>query len=244
MTDPSLNCWALIPARGGSKSVPYKNIAELRGRPLIAYVIHAGLKCPEIEQVICSTDDQRIVDVCLELECNVDKRPNSLGQDDSRVADVIIEFIERNEGEGVKIPAFIALLQPTSPFINSDHITKCVEHLKSNPEHASVQTVISCPHNHHAINQRHVVDGVLDFVDQEARERAFNKQSKPKHFLFGNLVVFRTTKFIEQRTVFARPSAPLEIETLYGFDVDGPEDFKLAEAILNSRLVELDIETP
>jgi len=243
MTDASLKCWALIPARGGSKSIPYKNIAELRGRPLIGYVVHAGLQCPEVERIICSTDDQRIADVCLELGCDVDERPHSLGQDDTKIADVIVEFIERNEREGVKIPPLIALLQPTSPFINPDHITKCVEHLRSNPEHASVQTVIPCPHNHHAINQRHVVNGVLDFVAPESREKAFNKQSKPEHLLFGNLVVFRTAKFIEQRNVFARPSAPLEIETLYGFDADGPEDFKLAAAILNSKLVELDIET-
>ena len=79
----------LIPARGGSKSIPLKNLVPLAGQPLISYVISAGQAATSLASVICSTDDERIADVCRGAGVEVLNRPAALAQDDSSVADVL-----------------------------------------------------------------------------------------------------------------------------------------------------------
>jgi hypothetical protein len=81
--------------------------------------------------------------------------------------------------------------------------------------------------------------GWVGFRFPDERRRAYNKQTKPTHYLFGNVVAFRTVAAVEQGIVFADPSLAMEIPTFYGFDCDGPEDFLLGEAMLKAGVVRL-----
>lgn len=219
----------VIPARGGSKSIPYKNVVELAGLPLLAHVAEASLRSPSIGRLLCSTDDQRIAAVCAGRSIAVDYRSADLAGDDSPVVAMMIELVERlAQTEGYR-PAAVALLQPTSPFTLPEHIEACIRELREHPEAASSQTVAPIPHNYHAYNQREIVDGVVDFRFSTERATCYNKQSKPKFYSFGNLVVVRTTALLAQRATFARPSRPIEIPLSYALDVDGPDDFPLAD---------------
>jgi CMP-N-acetylneuraminic acid synthetase len=232
-------CWGFIPARGGSKSVPLKNLAPLRGRCLLDYCIAAAHGAESTSRLICSTDSDPIAKRCAELGVEVHVRPDHLGADSTPLFDVLLHFFKHiNEREG-GVAEFIALLQPTSPFLLPEHVDRCVRGLRADKSAASAQTLVHCPHNHHAYNQRVVSDGKVRFRYLEERRRAYNKQSKPEHFLFGNIVVFRTRPALKQGIVFAEPSLAFEIPLLYGFDCDGPDDFKIGEALLSSQLVVL-----
>src|SRR5262245_4566414 len=103
--------WGLVPARGGSKSIPLKNLALLGGQPLMSYGISAAQKSGCLDRIICSTESQKIAATALELGIEVDSRPDTLCGDDTPVADVAREFLQRQSGG---LPDILVLIQPTS----------------------------------------------------------------------------------------------------------------------------------
>ncbi|MCI0400589.1 MAG: acylneuraminate cytidylyltransferase family protein [Gammaproteobacteria bacterium] len=216
-----------------------KNLAPLAGRPLIDYCVAAGRATKCISRLMCSTDSDVIAMHCRQLGVENHPRPVELGADDIPLFDVIVQLLEDvTEREGA-VAELLALLQPTSPFILPEHVEQCVRGLNNNVDAASAQTLIPCPHNHHAYNQRVIKDGWVAFCFPDERRSAYNKQSKPRHFLFGNVVVFRIKTALEQGTVFAEPSLAYEVPPIFGFDCDGPEDFRIGELLLKSALVQL-----
>lgn len=231
-------CWGLIPARGGSKSIPLKNLHPFAGRPLLDYVLQAGQKSKTVSKVFCSTDHNKIEEYCQSQGAFIHHRPDNLSGDQAAVIDTIIHFIEEEAKKG-PVAEFIALLQPTSPFTRPEDIDACVEMLIKDENGASSQTTISCPHNHHAVNQRKIIDGHIFFLDREKRKKAYNKQKKEPHYLFGNVVVTRTEALLDQRDVFAQPSLPVVIEDVYGFDADNEFDFSMGEFFMEKGYITL-----
>lgn len=231
------NVWGIIPARGGSKSIPYKNLVEVAGRPLVDYSIMAAKGSRLLTTVVCSTEDERIADHVKTRNINVDRRPPAWAQDDSLVTDVVMDIIRR----APEWPEIVVLLQPTSLFLLSEHIDRVVAALLADPTAASAQTIIACPHNAHAVNQR-VFDGAhVSFIFEAERLSAYNKQRKAKHYLFGNLLATRTSRLMETRNLFAAPSIGIEIPRIYGFDLDGADDLAIANAIISAGVVTLPI---
>jgi CMP-N-acetylneuraminic acid synthetase len=219
----------LIPARGGSKSIPLKNLAPVAGRPLIGYVISAGRASRALAHVYCSTDHERIAQVCRDEGIEVLERPANLGEDDTPVTAVVLHALEVVAGRlGGRMPGMVALLQPTSPFVLPGHIDACVSALRARPDADSAQTVTAVFHNAHAYNQRVIEDGLVRFRFLEERQAAYNKQRKPKHFLFGNLVVTRTRALLRGTDCFGTASVPVEIPRAYALDVDTPDDLDYA----------------
>ena len=229
-----------VPARGGSKSVPYKNLAPLGGWPLMRWVIEAGKEAPSIGRVVCSTDDDRIAATATDCGAEVIKRPPELAADDSPTIDSVIHVLDTlNEREGV-MPWAVALLQPTSPFVLPGHVEDSVAKLKSNKRLGSVQTVTKPPHNHHAFNQRIIDDeGVVRFRFLQQRKAAYNKQRKPSLYVFGNLATVRSSTLLRTYNVFPPLSYGIEIPATYAIDVDAGDDFALAEWYLETERVSL-----
>jgi N-acylneuraminate cytidylyltransferase len=117
----------VIPARGGSKGIPMKNIKPLNGKPLIKYSIEFALKHFKKEQIVVSTDHKDIQRVA--QSCGIPTptlRPNYLAQDDSSTHDVLLDIIKQKKAEGFNFKR-ILLLQPTSPFRTSKHLLKILE---------------------------------------------------------------------------------------------------------------------
>lgn len=230
----------LIPARGGSKSIPLKNMAPLGGRPLIDYVIGAARACPLLAETVCSTDHEKIADFCRSRQVTVIPRPATLAGDDSPVVAVMGQVIEEMARESGLYPGIIVLLQPTSPFLLASHIEECVTALRREPEADSAQTIAPVAHNNHAFNQRVFEDGHVRFRFHEERQKAYNKQLKPKFYKFGNLVVTRSASILAGKDPFGEISVGVPIAPPYDIDVDGPDDLEFAEFLLQHGKVRLD----
>jgi CMP-N,N'-diacetyllegionaminic acid synthase len=119
---------AMTPARGGSKSVPYKNLHLLGGKPLLAWPIETARATPAIDRVIVSTDDDRIADAAKVLGAEVYRRPNELATDTAVVADAIRDLWRRLKGEG-ETATILVLLEATSPFRTPEMIERCLRRL-------------------------------------------------------------------------------------------------------------------
>lgn len=229
----------LIPARGGSKSIPLKNLAHVAGTPLIRFVMSAGIRASSLAKVYCSTDHSEIAKVCTEGGVEVIERPEELGQDDSPVTAVMLHVLEILAQRTGRMPGMVALLQPTSPFLLPSHIDDCVAALRAHPDADSAQTISPVFHNAHAYNQRVVENGKVQFRFLEERRAAYNKQRKPKHYTFGNLVVTRARALLDGRDCFGNLSIPVEIPRAYAHDVDTLEDCDYASYMVAGRRIEL-----
>lgn len=229
----------LIPARGGSKSIPLKNIALIAGKPLIAYVIEAACKSKCLARVLCSTDHQMIATACRERGIEVIERPEELGLDDTPVTAVIIHALETLARIDGHMPEMVALLQPTSPFLLPEHIERCVKALAEHPDADSAQTITPVFHNAHAFNQRVIENDRVRFRFAEERRAAFNKQLKPKHYLFGNLVVTRSRSLIAGKDCFGDVSVAVEIPRTYALDVDTADDVDYATYLVKEGKIAL-----
>ena len=220
-----------IPARGGSKSIPKKNLVQFGGRPLIDYVITAGKQSRRLSSLVCSTDDPEIADYCYSRDVAVDWRDPKLAQDDTHIVDVVIDFL----GRAPEPPSLLALLQPTSPIIEPEQIDEAVSMLSADRDGMSVQTVSGVAHNSHAFNQREIQDDQVRFRFEEERMEMFNKQKKPPFYVFANLVVARCAAIIEQQSMFPDPSFPIVVDRQYAFDLDTKSDIEIGEFLLTTR---------
>jgi CMP-N,N'-diacetyllegionaminic acid synthase len=232
-------CWAFVPARGGSKSIPYKNLVMLAGRPLLDYGVCAAQASGRCARIVGSTEDDRIGKRFEELGTEYDKRPQDLARDDTPVADVAREWLQRRRAAGETLPDALLLVQPTSPFLRPQDVARLLDALASDPGARSGQTVVACPHNAHAWNQRACEDGHVRFVYAEQRRRGYNKQSKPAHWLFGNAVATRVDALLAGEGFFATPSVAVEIERPYDFDLDTATDLAIAEALIAAGVAKL-----
>lgn len=231
--------WALVPARGGSKSIPYKNLVPLAGRPLLDYGIRGAQASDRCVRIVGSTEDEKIAAHFAAHGIECDRRPAALAADDTAVADVAREWLLRLRVGGERLPDVLVLVQPTSPFLLPRHVGMLIDAMAADPHARSGQTIVACPHNAHAWNQRAFESGRLRFVYAEERRRGYNKQVKPKHWLFGNLVAARVDALLEGEGFFAEPSAAVEIERPYDFDLDTAADVAIAEALIAGGVVRL-----
>ena len=225
----------LIPARGGSKGVPHKNVAPLLGQPLLRFVIEAGRAARGLGRIFCSTDDARIAAVAARFDVGVIERPIDLAGDDSPVLAAIVHFLDVLGAREDRVPAAVVLLQPTSPFLLPEHIEACLDGLKLHPAAQSAQTVTSVPHNMHAFNQREFDGRFVRFRFEAERNLAYNRQRKPVLYGFGNLYVTRSQALLAGEQVYAKPSFGVEIPLEYALELDSPEDFAAAERAYRNR---------
>lgn len=137
----------IIPARGGSKSIPKKNIRLLAGKPLIAYTIETAQECKMLNRTVVSTDNIEIAEVARKYRGDVPfMRPKELALDDTPMIPVLqhaVDFIEKNENVHVDV---VVLLDPTSPFRRVEDIEECIQKLERENSD-SVVTVCEVEHN-------------------------------------------------------------------------------------------------
>ena len=126
-----MNIISIIPARGGSKGIPRKNIYSLQGKPLICYTIEHALASPDIDRVFVSSDDERILKISKSSGAETILRPTALAGDDTPLDDVINHVLEILDAEKYQVD-LIVLLQPTSPLRTGRTLKQAISQFKKN----------------------------------------------------------------------------------------------------------------
>ena len=224
---------AFIPARGGSETIPLKNLHKLGEKPLLQWSLDVVRQSILIDDIVCSTDHFEIRNLCTREGIQTTDRPSNLSNGKSYpIHEVVIEYINRLEVD----PHIVVLIQPTSPFLTLTHLNATIAKLKDNHNLMSVQTICPVPHNYHAWNQRSWdrESGKVKWCFPDMRKIGYNKQSKPEMWKFGNIVATRVDA-LRQEGCFAEPSFGIPIGPFEAFDVDNEEDFLIAERLLINR---------
>lgn len=139
---------AVVPARGGSKGIPRKNIRDLAGLPLIAYSIKAGQAASTVDRLVVSTEDDEISAVSCGYGAEVVRRPEALAQDDTPTRPVIAHAVGRLAEEGYH-PDAVLTLQPTSPLRTARHIDEAAAMFEADPSADSLVSCVRVPHIFH-----------------------------------------------------------------------------------------------
>ena len=234
---------AIIPARGGSKSIPHKNIKVFANHPLIAYSISAGLTAESITRVIVSTDDEEIADISLKYGAEIPfLRPAELAQDNTPDLPVFhhaLEWLEINEHYS---PDIIVQLRPTSPLRRTQHIDSAVSKLVKNPEADAVRTVcipFQNPFKMWNIDTNGFLHPIMDLGVPEPYN--LPRQSLPEiYWQTGYVDAIWTDTIRTKHSMTGERILPLIIGADEWIDIDSPDDWCRAERLIISKEITLD----
>lgn len=231
---------AVIPARGGSKGMPGKNILPFAGLPLIAHSIRLAALCPEIDRCIVSTDNEQIAAVAREHGGDVPfLRPAELAQDDTPMWPVLQHAVREVEQQtGTELGALL-LLDPTSPGRMPEDIANALEILESDPQAAGV-VAVSEPR----FNPRWVcveeVDGYMKQLVPQARSYVRRQDVPPVYRVNALLYLWRRDYIVNQDApgFYEAPHRMLVVPEQRAVHIDAPGDFALAELLVREGFVE------
>ena len=212
----------VIPARGGSKGIPRKNIRQLAGKPLIAYSLAAALEARCQFSVVVSTDDREIADCAVRFGGQVHWRSAELSGDAVPLDPVVLDAAQRVNGE---YDAVITV-QPTSPFVGADDIDGAYGRLQQSD--ANVVFTVT--------DDRHLAWGVDGDTVVPLYAARVNRQDLPARFReTGAVVCVRRAALLREKTRFVPPYAVIEVDAARAIDIDTPTDWLFAEAALAHR---------
>jgi len=218
----------IIPARGGSKGIPRKNLQPLAGKPLIAWTIEAALASRFLDRVVVSTDDHEIAAVARANGAEVIMRPSHLAQDTSPTEPVLLHVLDELQAREAYVPDAVVLLQCTSPLRDSDLIDAGIQMWID----SGCDVVVSvAPLQHHNLCGTIGPDNrFLPEYDYNCRPRS---QDVPdKYSENGALYVTRTTILRQLRNRLGGDVRALVMDPVRSLDIDTPEDLALAEKLI------------
>lgn len=222
---------AVIPARGGSKRLPRKNVLPLQGKPLIAWSIEAGLKSRYVDRVVVSTDCDEIAHIAIANGADVPfMRPADIAGDTASTDSVILHLLSTFEPED-KVDA-VVILQPTSPLRTSEDIDRALE-LLVEKQAEGVVSVCECEHSPFWSNSLPDDGNMGAFIREDIKGK--RSQDLPTCYrLNGAVYAFTVDSIIaNQGLSYTKSVFSIEMPVLRSVDIDHELDFKLAEVILN-----------
>ena len=227
----------VMPARGGSKGVPKKNVKLLGGKPLIAYSIEAARAAKRLTRVIVSTDDEEIAEVSRRWGADAPfLRPAELATDAAKAVPVIQHALEEMERRDDLVYDAVLMLQPTTPFRTGADIDRAIEIL----EKTGADSVISVVdvEGHHPARMKYLEDGRLidpDFC--EAYENQPRQELRPMYLRNG--MIYLTRREVMRSGSFKGSDCrALIVETHRSVNIDTPLDFELAEFLYKRILTD------
>lgn len=221
---------ALIPARGGSKGIPRKNIIDLCGKPLISYSIIAGKNSKYIDSVVVTTDDDEISDVARKFGADIPfLRPKSLASDTSKTIDAVLHAICTLKDMGREYDTMV-LLQPTQPLRTSTDIDKAIEKYMNEDciPLVSVSEVNDNPLLIRSISN----DRLHPLLNVSSTCR---RQDMPKFYRVNGCIYINEISDIKDNTSFNDNPLPFIMEVSHSIDIDALSDLALADYYLRSE---------
>lgn len=218
----------VIPARGGSKGVPRKNVAPILGKPLIGYTIEAALKSRLLTEVVVSTDDDEIAEVSRKFGAQVPfRRPAELATDKALAVPTIQHAVREMEKLREYRYDAVVMLQPTTPLRTAEDIDECLKKLFATGAD-SVIAVVEVG-GHHPVRMKRIVDDrLVDYSEEEIENRP-RQELPPVYLRAGSVYATKRDVLMERNSFKGTVSRPYVIPPERAVNIDTPIDLKIAE---------------
>jgi len=219
---------AIIPARGGSKGIPRKNIKELTGKPLIVYSIEAALKSKYINKIVVSTEDEEIAEISKKYGAEVIKRPRELAKDSSSIIDVLKHVLEKLREKENYNPDIIVLLQPTSPLRTVKTIDSAILIFRDKFEY------------YDSLIPLYLIEGKIGIIMRERYIPNYilgsrRQDIEPIYRECGTIFIFKPD-LIKNGEMFGEKILPFVIKKYKeSIDIDTTDDLKIAEFFMGLK---------
>lgn len=227
----------LIPARGGSKGLPRKNIIPLLGKPLIAWTIEQALASKYLDRVVVSTEDKEIAEISKKYRAEVPFiRPKELAADNAKGIDVVLHTMDWLE-ENNKCYDLLVLLQPTSPLRTFEDVNNAIELLFLKEAKAIVSV---CEVDHHPLWTNTLPEDrcMKDFIRKEIMNK--NRQKLPVFYRLNGAIYLAYWNYLkEQKNFFGNETFAYIMPHIRSIDIDSEVDYKLAEVLIKNNIPKL-----
>ena len=224
----------LIPARGGSKGIPGKNIKLLGGKPLLQYSYEAARKAKLLNKVILSSDEENIIQIAKQFDLEVPfKRPANLAEDSSSSLEVVQHALNYYLKQGINFDG-VCLLQPTTPFRKAGFIDECILKFKDG-NFDSLVSVREVPkeYNPHWVFEEN--QGALKIATGE-KEIISRRQDLPKAYhRDGAIYLTKTEVLLKENSLYGKNIGFVDTTAYPYVNIDTQEDWKKAEGILDNK---------
>lgn len=225
-----MKSYAIIPARGGSKGIPGKNLRKVGGIPLVARTILAARSARAISEVFVSTDSQEIAACARQYGATVISRPNAISGDTASSEAALLHACEYWNQSGVA-PDALAFLQATSPFTTSQDIDGAIRKLSS--ERADVVLGVAA---HHRFQWAADEKGTLTAIGHDMFHRPRRQELSNRYVETGALYILRTPGFLKAQFRFFGKVVGYELPEESLLEVDTPLDLKVARALVANNI--------
>lgn len=225
----------LIPARGGSKSIPRKNIRSFAGHPLIAYSIAAGKSATTLSRVVVSTDDEEIASIARSYGAETPfLRPKDISQDHTSDLPVFQHALQWLAGQEGYTPDVVVQLRPTSPLRRVEHIDRSLYYLLEHPEADSARTIcvpFQNPYKMWRIEESGLMKPLISCDIQEAYNQP--RQALPEvYWQTGYVDAVWSDTIMQKNSMTGDRILPVVIDPEDWIDIDSPDDWQRAERLL------------
>ncbi len=218
---------AVVPARGGSRGIPHKNIVKVKGKELITYTLDAARASKYIDKIIVSTDDSSIGEVALREGAEVLNRPKELAQDTSRTIDVLLHVVEKMD----ECFDYLVLLQPTQPLRTALHIDEALELMIDN-QYPSLLS-ISPARNHPLLLRRMDPEGKL--TSMLPCQSTVRRQDFPDYYVVNGAIYINRIRDLTAETSLNDNLYGYEMPSEFDLDIDEQRDLLVLEALLENK---------
>ena len=217
--------YAVIPARGGSKGIPAKNLQLVGGRPLVVRAVEAALGASRVDRVLVSTDDDCIAEVAAAAGAEVVTRPAELGSDEASSESVLLHALDDVAGRGHPEPDVLVMVQCTSPFVIAADVDGTIASLDRDGADSAFTAAAS-----HAFLWKPSPDGATA-ANHDASIRPRRQDRTPEYVETGAVYAMRTAGFRTARHRFFGRTTFHEVPRLRALEIDDLEDLALARAL-------------
>ena len=221
------NITAFIPARGSSKGIPEKNIITFAGKPLVVHSIEYALNCSQIDEVVVSTNDDKIAKIARKTGARIVKRPSELSTNKATTESAIHHFFNKFN----KKPDIIVLLQPTSPYRPKGSLEKAITHFTEN----GFDSLLSITPTHRfywRVKEDQTAFAEYNYLNRPRRQDM--KLDDIRYVENGSLYIFTRKHFDKTGNRLGGKIGYVEWPKEYSLEIDTPLDFNMVEKIFKS----------
>ena len=221
---------AVIPARGGSKGLPGKNLAEINGVSLVARAVNVARESGVIDDVVVTSDDHEILNAAKTAGAITVERPSALATDTARIEDAIIHALEQYSLSH-PTPEVLVLLQTTSPLRQPSTISDAINMFRTHELVGSIYGVVECEHHPY---KAFIAKGDHLVPVSETEYLSLPRQNLPKAFRqSGSIYVVSVRSFLEHKSLLVNPVRPIEVSQEEAIDIDSMADLEIARQVAN-----------